>query len=78
VTNVEATYLYRREIAEAISRYSFALRTIFKTHDSPIPPSPECAGAMANAWGTCRVDFFRADHRLALRRRGRSDVAFRF
>lgn len=66
--NVTATYLYRREIAQAISRYSLSIKQIFEAHGSPIPPSPECAGAMCNAWGTCRVDFFKADYRLAARR----------
>ena len=68
MTNMEATYLYRREIAKAISRYSASLRTIFVAHESPIPPTGECAGAMGNAWGTCRVDFAKADLMLRARR----------
>lgn len=62
--NVAATYVYRREIAQAISRYSASIKKIFEAHGSPVPPSPECAGAMGNAWGTCRVDFYKADQRL--------------
>ena len=69
MTGVEATYLYRREVARAISRYSASIKQIFETHGSPIPPSPECAGAMGNAWGTCRVDFYKADQKLEADRR---------
>ena len=75
--NVTATYLYRREIAQAISRYSSSIKQIFKAHGSPIPPSPECAGAMGNAWGTCRVDFFKADQMLTIRRGLPTECVFR-
>jgi hypothetical protein len=68
LTNFEAAYFYRRDIAQAIARYSASLRTIFKAHGSPIPPSPDCACAMGNAWALCRVDFYKADQRLALAR----------
>lgn len=68
MTNVAATYFYRREVAQAISRYSASIKQIFELHGSPIPPSPECAGAMGNAWGTCRVDFYKADQNLESRR----------
>lgn len=64
MTNMEASYIYRREIAQAISRYSARLRTIFAAYGSPIPPSPDCACAMGDAWATCRVDFYKADQRL--------------
>ena len=68
MTNEHATFLYRREIAQAKARYSATLRQIFAAHGSPIPPTIECASAMGNAWGTCRVAFKQADQRLAARR----------
>jgi hypothetical protein len=68
MTNEAATFLYRREVARAIARYRAALRQIFAAHGSPIPPTFECAGAMGDAWGTCRVAFKQADQRLAARR----------
>lgn len=74
MNNIGATYIYRREIAQAIAHYSKNLRVIFAAHGSPIPPSPECAGAMGNAWGTCRVAFKLADLKLETNRKGLSHV----
>lgn len=68
MTGSDAAYIYRRDIAAAIRDYGASLREIFLAHDSPIPPSPECAGAMGNAWGTCRVRFALADIMLEKRR----------
>ena len=64
MTNSEATYIYRREIAQAIKLYSESLRLIFARYGSPIPPSIDCMSAMGNAWGTCRVAFKLADLKL--------------
>lgn len=68
MTNMHATYLYRKEIASAISTYRAAQRTIWAAWGKPIPLSQDCAAAMCEAWGTCRVAMAMADMRLAVRR----------
>lgn len=68
--NMEATFRYRRAIADATQRYTASLKQIFLVHGCPIPPSPECAGAMGNAWGTWRVAVAAADRELNMVRAG--------
>lgn len=70
MTNVEATWHYRREVAQAISHYSKSLRKIWEAHNRPLPPyGLTCASAMIDAWATLRVQLRACDARLeALRR----------
>ena len=68
MTNDEATFLYRRDIAAAIASYSRKLREIFEAWGRPIPPTQDCMAAMVDAWATCRVAFARADGLLDKRR----------
>jgi|HubBroStandDraft_1064217.scaffolds.fasta_scaffold112521_2 hypothetical protein len=76
MTRFEASYLYRRDIAAAISQYGRNLRTCFAAWGSPIPPTQECMSAMGNAWGTCRVRLDRADRALEERRAIADNLAY--
>lgn len=64
MTNISATYAYRREVAQAISRYRAAQREIFERYGRPVPLSQDAGSAMCEAWGDCRVALAMADQRL--------------
>ena len=66
MTNLEATWRYRRDIAAAITAYNARYRKVWAAFGSPmpIPHGSECAAAMVNTWGHCQVAFTLAGHRL--------------
>lgn len=73
--NMAAAWHYRKEIASAVSNYRAAQRTIWAAWGKPLPLSQDCAAAMIEAWGTCRVAMARADMRLGVRRgKGAADA----
>jgi hypothetical protein len=65
MTNLEATWHYRRDIASAILAYDRARRKALREFAGN---SDAIQGAFCNAWGTCRVLFAMADIMLAKRR----------
>ena len=68
MTNLEATYLYRRDIKAAVTRYRARLRVVHKSWGEPIPVPQDCAAAMIEAYGTLRVEWAKADQLLEARR----------
>lgn len=67
MTNQEATYLYRRDIAAAILAYDRARRDALVRFAGN---SDAIQGAFCNLWGNCRVAFDRASFLLDCRRQG--------
>ena len=65
MTNFEATYLYRRDIALAIVAYDRARRDALVRFAGN---SDAIQGAFCNLWGNCRVAFDRASIALDQRR----------
>ena len=65
MTNFEATYLYRRDIAAAILAYDRARRDVLVRFAGN---SDAIQGAFCNLWGNCRVAFAKADECLDWRR----------
>jgi len=65
MTNMHATFLYRRDIAMAIAAYDKARRDILIRFAGN---SDAIQGAFCNLWGNCRVAFALADLRLTMRR----------
>jgi hypothetical protein len=65
MTRLEAAWLYRRDIAQAVSCYDRRRRDAEKRF---VGNSDAIQGAFCNAWGTCRVMFAMADIMLEKRR----------
>lgn len=68
MTNMEATYRYRKFVNECIQRYSASLRVIFEKHGRPIPVTTACGAEMTVAWITLKTLFRMADEQLAIDR----------
>jgi hypothetical protein len=66
MTRFEAAWLYRREVAQAISCYDRKRRDILERFAGN---SDAIQGAFCNVWATCRVMFAMADVMLAKRRK---------
>ena len=58
MTNLEATFLYRRDITLAIAAYDRARRDVLVRFAGN---SDAIQGAFCNLWGNCRVAFALAD-----------------
>jgi hypothetical protein len=67
MTNMQATFLYRRDITLAIVAYDRARRDVLVRFAGN---SDAIQGAFCNLWGNCRVAFALAGLRLDKRRRG--------
>ena len=65
MTNFEATFLYRRDIALAVATYDRARRDALVRFAGN---SDAIQGAFCNLWGNCRVAFDRAAILLDQRR----------
>ena len=66
----DATYLYRAEVAQAISAYRAQLRAVFERWGKPIPLNVGASVNMALAELELFRAFKRASARLILRRKG--------
>ena len=75
MTNMQATFLYWRDITLAIAAYDRARRDVLVRFAGN---SDAIQGAFCNLWGNCRVAFALADLRLTMRRAPGYTVAAQF